>query len=311
MCSHTNTLSTPIAFIIFNRPTETERSFAQIANAKPTQLFVIADGPRQNHPTDAANCAAARAIVEKIDWECTVHRNYSEQNLGCKRRVSSGIDWVFSLVEEAIILEDDILVDPSFFRFAEEMLDYYRQDTRIMHIAGLNPIAPLEDYPFSYFLGVWPLIWGWATWRRAWQAYDVNMSLWSPELRLKLERLPFFKWTLFDVLDTTHRGGVDTWDYQWLFANILQSGLTVVPRKNLVRNIGFGLDATHTKGLPPAFADTAPNAVEFPLSHPPYTMVDVEYQKQISGRLLPRASKAKRLKHRLRSLFDGRKFTGK
>ncbi len=146
-----NLLATPVALIIFNRPQNTAQVFAEIAKAKPKTLFIIADGPRPNHPTDEANCARTRAVVEQIDWECTVHRNYSEQNLGCKRRVSSGLDWVFEQVEEAIILEDDILVDPSFFPFMEEMLERYRHDDRVMQIVGENAVGVQADIPYSYF----------------------------------------------------------------------------------------------------------------------------------------------------------------
>lgn len=296
-------LTTPVALLIFNRPEKTSQVFAEIAKAKPRQLFVVADGPRPNHPTDEANCAAARAVVEQIDWECTVHRNYSEENLGCKRRVSSGLDWVFEQVEEAIIVEDDIIVDPSFFRFAQEMLAYYRHDTRVMQIAGFNPVAPLNNYPYSYFFNFWPLIWGWATWRRAWQNYDVQMSLWSSDLRSQLQEQPWLDPKILKILDRTHRGEIDTWDYQWLFANIMQSGLTVVPSQNLIRNIGFGSSATHTTGQVPAYANAAPTAIEFPLSHPPYVMPDPLYQKQVIDVFLSAPPLPDRVMHRLRSLL--------
>jgi hypothetical protein len=296
-------LDTPVAFIIFNRPEKTLQVFAEIAKAKPRQLFVVADGPRPDHPTDEVNCAATRAVVEQIDWECTVHRNYSEQNLGCKRRISSGIDWVFDQVEEAIIVEDDIVVDPSFFRFAQEMLVYYRYDTRVMQIAGFNPIAPLNDYPYSYFFSFWPLIWGWATWRRAWQTYDVQMSLWSSDLRSQLQENPLLDPKFLNILDQTHRGEIDTWDYQWLFANLMQSGLTVVPCQNLIRNIGFGADATHTRGQTPAYLNAAPATIEFPLSHPPYVMVNPIYQKQVIDVIHATPSLPQRVVRRLRSLL--------
>ena len=122
-------LKTPVAFIIFKRPEETQRVFAEIRKVKPAKLLVVADGPRLDRPGEDLQCAAARAIIDRVDWECEVLRNYADTNLGCRDRVSSGLDWVFDTVEEAIIIEDDCLPDPTFFRFAEELLERYRDES--------------------------------------------------------------------------------------------------------------------------------------------------------------------------------------
>jgi hypothetical protein len=297
-----------VAFILFNRPDKTQQSFERIVAARPSKLFLIADGPRPNHPTDAANCAAARAVVEKVieevAWPCEIFRNYAEENLGLKRRVSSGLDWVFQHVEEAIILEDDILVDPSFFRFAAEMLERYRHDHRVMQIAGFNPIAPLPDYPYSYFFGEWSLIWGWATWRRAWELFDVTMSTWSPEVRQRLAGLSFVDEKILKLFDQVYEGKLDSWGYIWLLTNLTQSGLTVIPRKNLIDNIGFGTDATHTKSERPQYFTNALNTLEYPLVHPPHMMVDAIYQKQILDLIQPKSSRIGKAKRRLRKLLQ-------
>jgi len=246
-------IRTPVALIIFNRPDTTERVFQAIRQAQPQKLLVIADGPRIDRPNEAEKCAASRAVIAKVDWECEVLTNYSPINLGCKLRVSSGIDWVFSEVEEAIILEDDCLPAPSFFPFCQALLERYRYDERIMQISGNNflqdrfNIKLKESYYFSKYGGIW----GWASWRRAWKFFDVKMENWN-ELKMS-DLLPSIfdsaaeqnSWT--DVFDKVVAGVVDTWDYQWLYARWCQNHLSIVPKSNLVSNIGFRKDATHTK----------------------------------------------------------------
>ena len=162
-------LSTPVAFIIFNRPDTTEIVFETIRQAKPSKLLVVADGPRTDRSGEVEKCTATRAVIERVDWECEVITNYSDVNLGCKRRVSGGIDWIFSQVEEAIILEDDCLPAPSFFQFCQTMLERYRYDDRISMIGGSNYQQENSRTSDSYFFTKYAHIWGWATWRRAWK----------------------------------------------------------------------------------------------------------------------------------------------
>jgi hypothetical protein len=242
-------LSTPVAFIIFNRPDTTEKVFQAIRQAQPQKLLVIADGPRSDRLGEAEKCAATRAIINRVDWECEVLTNYSDINLGCKQRVSSGLDWVFAEVEEAIILEDDCLPHPDFFTFCQEMLDRYRHNTQVMNIGGNNFHTHLTT-PHSYHFSKYTYIWGWASWRRAWKFYDVTMQTWQEKKHLgKFEPL------LSNKYERTHwtkcfngivNGEVNTWDYQWTHTCWRQGGLSIVPAKNLVSNIGFGPDATHT-----------------------------------------------------------------
>ncbi len=267
-----HTRLTPVAFLIFNRPQTTRRVFDAIALARPRKLLVVADGPRAGHPTDGANCIAARAIVEQVNWPCDVLKNYSDINLGCRERVSSGIDWVFSQVEEAIILEDDCLPNQSFFPFCEDMLCRYRSDNRIMHISGNNFQQGQRRSPYSYYFSRIAHIWGWATWRRAWEKYDVDMKAW-PEVRAaRLIESLFSKpaqVTFWDrTINQVYQGHVNTWDAQWVFANWLHSGLAITPEVNLVSNIGVGPDATHTKGQ--AWYFDMPTQELTDLSHPPF-----------------------------------------
>ena len=177
---------------------------------------------------DGANCIATRAIVEQVNWPCDVLKNYFDINLGCSERVSSGIDWVFSQVEEAIILEDDCLPNQSFFPFCEDMLCRYRSDNRIMHISGNNFQQGQRRSPYSYYFSRIAHIWGWATWRRAWEKYDVDMKAW-PEVRsARLIESLFSKpaqVTFWDrTINQVYQGHVNTWDAQWVFANWLHSG---------------------------------------------------------------------------------------
>jgi len=246
-------LTTPVAFIIFNRPDTTERVFAEIAKAKPTKLLVIGDGARVNRPEEAEKVAAARAIIQRVDWECEVLTNFSEVNLGCKRRVSSGIDWVFEQVEEAIILEDDCLPDPSFFCFCQELLERYRHDQRIGLISGDNFQFGRRRNDDSYYFSKYVHIWGWATWRDRWAgSYDVTMAKW-PRIRDEAWLTDIVGnaheadfWS--KVFERVHRGEIDTWDYQWVFANWVEGRLTILPAMNLISNIGFDANATHTTG---------------------------------------------------------------
>jgi hypothetical protein len=273
-------MKTPVAFIIFNRPDTTKRVFEAIRQAKPPKLLVIADGPRADRPGEAEKCAAARAIIEGVDWECEVLTNYSGVNLGCKIRVSSGLDWVFSEVEEAIILEDDCLPDLTFFQFCEDMLVRYREDTRVMSIAGTNIQGNFSLY-FSYFFSRFALMWGWATWRRCWKLYDYRMLDW-PSLK-KTKWLysvgvgkKIFQWYWNTIFDRVYSGEINSWAYRWIYTCWREHGLTIIPSINLVKNIGYGDDATHTTKDHPILAKLIEKQMNWPLKHP--NQVEIIYE---------------------------------
>jgi hypothetical protein len=267
-------LTTPIAFLIFNRPDTTARVFEAIRQAKPPKLLVVADGLRPDRADDIEKCKAARAIIDKVDWDCAVLTNYSDVNLGCKSRVSSGLNWVFDTVEEAIIIEDDCLPHPSFFRFCQELLDYYRDDKRIMAISGDNFQFGRKRTEYSYYFSRYNHIWGWASWRRAWQYYDLKMKLWQEIsdgswLESILGETQAVKyWT--KIFQTAYDNKVDSWDYGWIFACWIQNGLTILPNVNLVSNIGFGADATHTSRAIQSVVNNPVREMSFPLQHPPF-----------------------------------------
>jgi len=270
-------LKAPVAFFIFNRPYTTEKAFEAIRQAKPTKLLVVADGPRADRPGEVEKCAAARAIIDRVDWDCEVLKNYSDVNQGCKLRVSSGLDWIFDTVEEAIILEDDCLPHPAFFRFCEELLEKYRGDKRIAMISGVNFQFGRKRTSYSYYFSRYTHIWGWASWRRAWEYYDVTMKLWPTikEGGWLQDILGNFQTSKYwgNIFQSVYDGKINTWDYQWTFACWVQCGLSILPNVNLVSNIGFGINSTHTKGQS-KFANMPVEPITFPLLHPPYVLRD-------------------------------------
>jgi hypothetical protein len=266
-------MKTAVAFFIFNRPYLTTQVFQAIREAKPPKLLVVADGPRDNYPGDVESSTATRSVISQVDWDCEVLTTYSEVNLGCRERIVSGLDWFFDTVEEEVILEDDCLPHPTFFQFCDELLEYYRQDTRVMHIAGSN-LGLCCQYPQeSYFFSRLAPIWGWATWRRAWRYFDANIQSWQylkhdsnfanlfgskQEIRVRSKN--------WDAIFTGQL--LSTWDYQWHLACLSQGNHTIIPSKNLISNLGFGKDATHTFDPGSPFANRRTSDMEFPLVHP-------------------------------------------
>jgi len=241
----------PILFLVFNRPDTTGRVFEFIRSVKPSRLFVAADGPRASKAGEAALCQQTRDVTENVDWACEVIRLYRDENLGCKAAVSSAITWFFRSVEAGIILEDDCLPDLSFVSFCSELLERYRDDHRIMHIGGNSFQQGKQRGPASYFFSNLNHIWGWATWRRAWKLYDVEMksfpSFTDGHMKGVLDPSEEVVRYWMSNLEKTWRGEIDTWDYQWTFTLWINGGLSITPQVNLVQNIGFDERATHTK----------------------------------------------------------------
>jgi len=263
-------MKTPVLFLIFNRPELTFRVFDEIRKAKPEKLFIAADGPREGKEGESEKCEIARSVVNKIDWNCEVKTLFREKNLGCRDAVSSAITWFFDNVGEGIILEDDCLPDQSFFTFCQTLLEKYRDDERIMHIGGGNFQNGKHKTSASYYFSKYTHIWGWATWRRAWKKYDVRMS--NLERVQKTERFNSYilnnehlYW--IDIFTQTQKGKIDTWDYQWLYSVWENNGIAILPNENLVTNIGFNEDATHTKGDSP-FANMKVTGIGNNLIHP-------------------------------------------
>jgi hypothetical protein len=247
-----STFSTPILLIIFNRPDLTEQVFTQIRTMRPTKLFIAADGPR--NPADLQKCTQARNIISLIDWPCEVKTLFHDKNLGCGLAPAQAITWFFEHAEEGIILEDDCLPNKTFFLFCEKLLQHYHHDTRIFQISGTSYChqlaqKPLESYAFTQI----PTNWGWATWRRAWKHYDFMMNSF-PSFTTTHAIQQIFSDTMiqeawqntFECTYNQARNNPTAWDGQWTYTIFANHGLCIMPTQNLISNIGFREDATHT-----------------------------------------------------------------
>jgi len=262
----------PILFMIFNRPEKTRAVFETIRAAKPARLYVAADGPRAGNANDQEKCAPTRAVVDMVDWDCQVHKLYREENLGCRRAVSEAITWFFENEPEGIILEDDIITDPGFFQFAGEMLERYRDDERVMSITACNFLPADHEYEASYYFSAFNHVWGWASWRRAWDFYDRELADLDTRQTRKMIgdvcSVPGFADYWLQRFRKVRDGKIDTWDYSWLYTQWKHGGLTVTGSVNMVHNIGFDEEATHTAKPDSPLAELVANSIPTPLVHP-------------------------------------------
>ena len=245
--------SSAVLLIIFNRPALAQKIFEQVKAARPSRLYVAADGPRHHVTGEAELCAQSRSITGEVDWLCEVKTLFQTDNLGCKEAVSSAITWFFEHEEEGIILEDDCLPANSFFRFCDDMLNRYRSDTRIRHISGCNLQHGQTRGEASYYFSNMTHVWGWAGWRRVWKDYDKDLKRYDEAgVKDKLQNI-FNNAMLADdwaaIFRRLKAGEIDTWDYQLAFLNFFNNSLSVIPNCNLISNIGFGLDSTHTHNV--------------------------------------------------------------
>lgn len=291
-----NAMHTPVCLLLYRRPALTRQVFAAVRQARPRQLFLVADGP--NNAAEADLCRQARAIAEEVDWPCEVHTNFAQENMGLRARVSSGLTWVFEQVEEAIILEDDCLPHPGFFSWCCQLLERYRDDARVFLVTGDNSVGIRPGHGHSYAFCRHALIWGWATWKRAWRHYDDTMADW-PHLResgwlgqLFADPAAVAHWTA--KFDDGH-ARFNSWARAWMFACFKAQGLCAVPGVNLVSNIGFGQEATHTKGLADGRSAAPAGAIRLPLVHPPRVMADPAVERTLERRLFSGAGQPRHL----------------
>jgi hypothetical protein len=272
--------NTPVLFLIFNRPDTTAKVFERIRQIKPARLYVAADAAREGRPDEAARCRETRAVVGQVDWDCEVKTLFRNKNMGCKMAVSEAIAWFFENEEYGVILEDDCLPDLSFFPFCQELLVRYKDDDRIGHIGGNCFFAGIVDDTLSYDFCSVSHIWGWASWRRVWQNYDVNFPYWKEAQKDKNKRKSLFKNLHEEIyfssfISDTLRGdkGINTWDVQYLYMLRVQNRLSIYPAVNLVANIGLNVtEATHTTSRKARKSYVVPQAIHFPLSHPAYVL---------------------------------------
>jgi len=289
-------LTTPVLFLIFNRPDTTQKVFNAIRQAKPKQFFIAADGPRPDKEGEIEKCQKARQIATSVDWDCEVKTLFRDRNLGCKIAVSSAIDWFFENIEEGIILEDDCLPDQSFFQFSKIMLEKYRNDSRIMMISGTNYLFNKVTISESYFFSKYYAIWGWATWRRAWMKYDINMNNW-PEFRdsKQLTRVFNDKKIIeyyINMFQRVYDNKINCWGIQWVYSCIFNNGLSIVPGKNLISNIGN--TGTHTGSKPSIFINMSTGTININnIKHPVFVTPNILCDKVAYYIILTNGNKAK------------------
>jgi len=272
--------SPPVLVLAFNRPHTTAAVMESLRAVRPPKVFFAVDGPRSDRPRERELVLEVQRLVERIDWPCQVETLFRESNLGCKKAVSEAITWFFGHVKAGIILEDDCVAHPSFFPYAAELLERYDDDERIMVVSGDNFQFGRQRTDYSYYYSRYTHIWGWATWRRAWEHFDFAMTQW-PEIRngnwlddLLADPGHVRYWK--GIFDETHGNRNSSWAYRWTYSVWAQGGLTVLPNVNLVSNIGFGVDGTHTWRRSSRFAALEAAPMEFPLRHPPYMIRDAE-----------------------------------
>ena len=268
-----------VLFLVFNRPDTTAAVFKEIRAARPQRLYVAADGPRSDRPQEHQLCDQTKSLLENIDWDCEVKRLYRNENLGCKNAVSSAIDWFFEHEEEGIILEDDCLPASDFFRYCDEMLAKYRFDARIRHIAGCNLHFGKKWGKSSYYFTKQTHVWGWATWKRVWRDYDRTLSFYDyAEAATHLDSIfpdPFVAEEWKRIFRDVKNGLIDTWDYQLALINFFNNSLSINPNVNLITNIGFREDGTHTLAGDNPYANLPLQEIGS-ISHPKYILPENE-----------------------------------
>lgn len=290
----------PVAIFGFNRPDCLKLVFERVRESKPDVLFLVLDAPRMNRPDDAQKWMACKAIFEKVDWECRVYRNYAEKNMGCRERMATGISWVFEHVERAILLEDDCVPHLDFFAFCAALLERYAQDSRVGMIAGHDEhFERVETYGASYYFDRLGTIWGWATWRRAWSRNKPDMDDWEEikrtDVLLHLYGKRRYVRDWIKIFERVYHRRVSSWATAWALTMAREHWLCIHPAHNLITNVGFGSDATHTAtGATTPWANRCTYPMAFPLVHPTTMIPNVRSEwiaqdTQYSIPLVPRA----------------------
>lgn len=286
----------PVALIFFNRPDIFEKVFNCIREQKPSILFLIQDGARTNKPSDAENVAKCRQIAEGVNWDCTVYKDYSDTNLGCGKRVFSGLSNAFKIVDRLVIIEDDILISDTFLPFCQELLEKYKDDKRINQISGMNHFGNYEDCNRSYFFSRGGAIWGWATWRRVWQDLEWDLTVAEDEYVIKTLSRNMYPINYGKYLADRSKNLRDLikdgkspsfWSFHFLLYSYLENRINIVPKYNMISNIGLTGDSVHApaelrkipKAIQPVFFAKMHN-IDFPLNHPVHVLDDRYYKYQ-------------------------------
>lgn len=262
-------METPVVIVLFRRPSMTRNLINILRKVKPKEVFVIADGPSTDK--DRILCQSTRNEVNSIDWDCKIHKKYADKNLGLRRNIAGGLKWVFSKVDEAIVLEDDLIPEISFFQYCESLLKKYRNNRNIISISGNCFLKDKSIVKDSYYFSRYVHSWGWATWKRAWDMYDDKMIEWPKRRNSNWLRQVFgnkvieIYWRI--IFDKVYTGKIDSWAYRWTYTSLLNNCLTIIPAVNLVTNVGYDNHATHTK-VKNSTLDLSTRSIHFPLKHP-------------------------------------------
>ncbi len=272
-----------VLFLVFNRPGHTLAALERLRDMRPPRVYVHCDGPRENSPSDHAKVAAVRAVIhDGIDWPCEVYTLFRDSNLGLRRGVYEAICWFFEAEERGIILEDDCVPDPSFFPFCTTLLDRYQHDDSVMHIGGSNLV---EDFtvslPSSYIFSRFSFVWGWASWRRAWQKMTLTLEGLDTFGRIA-EYVPgtMAGEYMMDKFKTTRDGRNNSWAYAWFYSILINNGLCIVPCKNLVQNTGVGEEGATNTTTANQTARRAAASMSFPLRHPRNKALDPSLEQR-------------------------------
>lgn len=275
-------LNTPVVYIAFNRPEHTRVTFEIIKKIKPKTLFIVLDGPRINNKEDDKKCEKVKEIVSEINWKAEIYQIFSEINLGCKKRITTGLDFVFKKVDKAIILEDDCLPNEDFFDFCEILLNKYEKNENISMISGSNFQGKIKRGKYSYYFSRYAHVWGWATWKRAWKNNNSHIDFW-PKYKESQKWKLFFK----DKLQKNYwennfnlvyeKKFESTWDYPWIASIWFNGGITITPNVNLITNIGLGPESTHTFHEKTIKGNPTNKIGE--IIHPPKIVIEYEAEK--------------------------------
>ncbi|HAV13265.1 MAG TPA: hemolytic protein HlpA-like protein [Opitutae bacterium] len=282
-------MNTPILLIIFNRPKHTQALVDALRAVKPSRIYVAADGPRPERESERAICDETRKVIDEIDWPCEVLKKYSDSNLGCAINVSSAISYAFQHEDQLIILEDDTIPCSDFFKFCEVNLEFHRMNQNISIISGTNILRETDCGEHSYYFSEIMQCWGWATWKDRWLDYDHSMKKW-PQARnvkwlLETFKNPILAFFWRQQFDGVYSNAIDSWGYRWAFANARTRRLTINPSQNLIQNVGFGGDATHTTNQQHPCANIPVAEFKFPLVHPEILSVHREHEMKIYNKL--------------------------
>lgn len=275
---------TTVVVIVHSRPDTTKRLLERLAEVKPSRMFVIADGPRPNRPHEKLLCSEVRRLFDDVPWECQISRLFSDENLGCRKRVLTGLDWVFEQERQAIILEDDVLPDHGFFEYCDCLLREYRDRPDVGHIGGFSCLEPNASTQ-SYFLSQFSMVWGWCTWSDRWKRFrqlDLTDPCWQRAATRTLEE-PFARRYFQEWVEQLIAFEVNSWALPWQLGLWHHGQMSTIPSTNLVRNIGFTAEATHTASLG-NILDNPAGTLEGPITHPEQSKPRIDLDRRIFRR---------------------------